>query len=279
MNRRSVPLLIAGCIFAFVFLLALTIILVPVGEVKGVITRALEREGYQLQAEEFHKSFPLGITVRNAQVRDERGLLLKLDTANFRLKLLPLFIGTLSLAANAQIGDGEVSASFQPRTATISLHCEHVRLQDIPLLQVATGANMQGNLFMDGAFTGRGTALHGDVRMEIKRAELNGIKVSGMPLPDATYESIRGMFRASGGKGALESLTFQGDGIYIRLKGTVAMTIPLGSSPLDLTIELMPKPSFLEKQKLVFLLLTKYLKSPGSYQIPVTGTLMSPSIQ
>jgi type II secretion system protein N len=279
MRRRSIPLLIAGSVLSLVLFLALTIILVPVGEIKGVITRALEREGYLLQAEDFHKSFPLGITVKNAQVSDERGLLLKLDSATIRLKLLPLFVGSISLAAKARIGDGEVTASYQPRTATISLHSERVRLQDMPLLQVATGANMQGSLFLDGSFTGRGTALHGDVRMEIKRAELNGIKVSGMPLPDASYESIRGMFRASGGKGNLESLTFQGDGIYIRLKGTVALTVPLGASPLDLTIELMPKPDFLEKQKLVFLVLAKYLKSPGSYRIPVTGTLMSPSIQ
>ncbi|RQW82944.1 MAG: type II secretion system protein GspN, partial [Geobacter sp.] len=156
---------------------------------------------------------------------------------------------------------------------------EGVRLQDIPLLQVATGANLQGNLFLDGSFSGKGTALHGDIRMEIKRAELSGIKVSGMPLPDASYETIRGMFRASGGQGNLESLTFQGDGIYIRLKGTLAMAGPLASAPLNLTIELMPKPEFLEKQKLVFLLLAKYQKSPGSYHIPVAGTLMNPSIR
>jgi len=279
MRRRSLLRIIAGSVFSLVLLFALTIILVPVGEIKGVVTRVLEREGYQLQAEEFHKSFPLGITVRNAQVSDERGMLIKLDSATFRLKLLPLFIGTITLAADARIGDGEVSASFQPRTSTISLHSERVKLQDIPALQITTGANLQGNLFLDGSFAGRGTALHGDMRMEIKRAQLSGIKVSGMPLPDASYENIRGMFRASGGKGILESLTFQGDGIYIRLKGSVAMAEPLGVSPLNLTIELMPKPDFLEKQKLVFLLLAKYQKSPGSYRIPVTGTLMSPFIQ
>jgi type II secretion system protein N len=138
---------------------------------------------------------------------------------------------------------------------------------------------MQGKLFVDGSFTGRGTALQGDMRMEIKQAELRGIKVSGMPLPDASYDTIRGMFRASGGRGSLESLTFQGDGIYIRLKGTLVMTGPLSSAPLDLAIELMPKPDFLEKQKLVFQLLAKYQKSPGAYRIPVAGTLTSPSLQ
>jgi len=279
MKGRSILFLSAGCGVSLVFFVLLTILFVPITEVKAVLTRALAREGYEVRVDDFQKSFPLGIYLRNAEVRDGRGLLLKLDTATVRLKLLPLFVGTVSLDARARIGDGELSASFEPRTATISLHSENLRLQDVPLLQIATNADMQGKLFVDGSFTSRGNALQGDMRMEIKQAELRGIKVSGMPLPDASYDTIRGMFRASGGRGSLESLTFQGDGIYIRLKGTVAMTGPLPSAPLDLTIELMPKPDFLEKQKLVFLLLEKYQKSPGAYQIPVAGTLTSPSLQ
>lgn len=279
MKRRSLPLLIAGSILSLVLLLALTVILVPVGEIQGAVARALAQEGYVLQAEEFRKSFPLGIRVTNAEVRDERGVLLKLDSATFHLKLLPLCIGKVVLDANARIRDGEVSASYEPRGSIISLHSEGLRLQDLPLLQVASGANLQGELFLDGSFRGRGTALNGALRMEIKRAELSGIKVSDMPLPDASYETIRGMFRAAGGMGNLQSLTFQGDGIYIRLKGTLSMAKSVGASPLNLTIELMPKPEFLEKQKLVFLLLAKYQKSPGFYQIPVTGTLLSPVIR
>lgn len=279
MKGRSLLLLSAGCGASLVLFLILTILFVPIAEVKGVITRVLAREGYELRADDFHKSFPLGISLRNAEVRDGRGLLLKLDTATVRLKLLPLFVGTVSLDARARIGEGELSASFEPRTSTISLHSEDLRLQDVPLLQVATNANMQGKLFLDGSFTGRGKALQGEMRLEIKQAELRGIKVSGMPLPDASYDTIRGMFRASGGMGSLESLTFQGDGIYIRLKGTLTMTGPLPSAPLDLTIELMPKPDFLEKQKLVFQLLAKYQKSPGAYLIPVAGTLTSPALQ
>ncbi|RQW89975.1 MAG: type II secretion system protein GspN, partial [Geobacter sp.] len=146
MKRRSILLLCAGSLFSLLFLLVLAILLVPVSEIKGVITRGLEREGYLLQADEFHKAFPLGISVRNVQVGDERGMLLKLDSATFRLKLLPLFTGSITLAGNARIGDGELSASYQPRTSTVTLHSEGVRLQDIPLLQVATGANLQGNL-------------------------------------------------------------------------------------------------------------------------------------
>ncbi|MHC1697128.1 MAG: type II secretion system protein GspN [Geobacteraceae bacterium] len=279
MKCRSLPLLIAGSVLSLVLLLVLTVILVPVDEIQGIVARGLAREGYVLRVGEFRKRFPLGIGVKNAELHDERGLLLKLDSATFRLKLLPLCIGKIVLDANARIRDGEVSARYQPRGSKLSFQSKGLRLQDLPLLQVVTGANLQGALLLDGSFTGRGASLHGDMRMEIKQAELSGIKVSGMPLPDASYDTIRGMFRASGGTGNLESLTFQGDGIYIRLKGTLVMAGPLGASPLNLTIELMPKPDFLEKQKLVFLLLAKYQKSPGSYRIPVTGTLLSPVIR
>jgi len=35
----------------------------------------------------------------------------------------------------------------------------------------------------------------------------------------------------------------------------------------------------MEKQKYVFLLLAKYLISPGAYQIPIRGTLAKPAFQ
>lgn len=279
MKLRSPLLIVACCGISLVLLLAVTILLVPVDEIRGVIIRGLAQEGIVLQAEEFDKAFPLGVKVRNALVSDARGLLFKLDSATVRLKLIPLLAGRVSLESRGRIGEGIISASIQPRISSISFHAEDIRLQDIPLLHVATGADLRGELFLDGAFAGTGTAMQGDMRMEIKRAELSGIKISGMPLPDASYETIRGMFRASAGTGTLESLTFQGDGIYIRLKGTVGLSGALESAPLNATIELMPKPDFLEKQKLVFLVLAKYLKSPGSYHIPVTGTLSDPVVR
>jgi type II secretion system protein N len=57
------------------------------------------------------------------------------------------------------------------------------------------------------------------------------------------------------------------------------VTTPLGDAPLNLTLELMPKPAFLERQKFVFLLLAKYLISPGNYRIPINGTLARPAIE
>jgi type II secretion system protein N len=97
-------------------------------------------------------------------------------------------------------------------------------------------------------------------------------------LPDAANLNSKGMIRITDGKARLESLTLQGEGLYMRLSGFLPMGANAASAPLDLVLEIMPKPEFLEKQKLVFLLLAKFMVSPGVYRVPIRGTLLKPEI-
>jgi hypothetical protein len=64
----------------------------------------------------------------------------------------------------------------------------------------------------------------------------------------------------------------------MRLSGEHPLGLNASSAPLDLVLEIMPKPEFLEKQKLVFLLLAKFMASPGVYRVPITGTVLKPQI-
>ena len=112
----------------------------------------------------------------------------------------------------------------------------------------------------------------------MREAELAGVKIGDMPLPDASYQEVRGALRVEKGHALLKSFSLNGDGIYVRLKGDTALATPLGNSPLNLTLEMMPKPAFLERQKFVFLLLTKYQSSPGAFSIPIHGTLAHPAL-
>ena len=84
--------------------------------------------------------------------------------------------------------------------------------------------------------------------------------------------------RAGGGKLNLESFTLEGDGLYVRLKGDLPLAATIAAAPLNLTLELMPTAEFLDRQKYVFLLLVKYQKSPGHYEVPIRGTLGKPAI-
>jgi type II secretion system protein N len=115
--------------------------------------------------------------------------------------------------------------------------------------------------------------------MEAKELDLRGVKISGTQLPDASYRTMQGMLRIAGGRTNLESVTLQGDGLYVRLSGDLPTGVSPAATPLNLKLELMPKPEFLESQKFIFLLLAKYTVTPGHYQLPIRGTLASPSLQ
>jgi hypothetical protein len=45
-----------------------------------------------------------------------------------------------------------------------------------------------------------------------------------------------------------------------------------------MALEIMPKPDFMEKQRLIFMMLIKFMVSPGVYKIPIRGTLLRPQI-
>lgn len=280
MSMRRWLVILLGVPLLLLVLLALTIMLVPDRELQGLVARGLGSAGYTFQATGFGKALPLGVTAKGLSIADERGVLLTADAAWLRLRLLPLLTGRVVLAGRARIGKGVVEGEFSPQAGGAGrLAVTGVRLEDIPFFPTVTGARVKGELRVQGSWRGAGNARRGEMQLEVKRADLAGIRISGTPLPDAGYDTVQGALRLDGGNATLQSFTLQGTGLYVRLKGNLPLAAPLANAPLNLTLELMPKPEFLDQQKFVFLLLTKYLVSPGHYQIPIRGTLAKPAIQ
>jgi type II secretion system protein N len=279
MARRWGAMAAAG-IGGLLLFVVFVIIFTPATAVQGVVERALSSAGYTFRASQFGKALPLGIKAGNVEIADERGVLFKADDAAVRLRLLPLLTGRISFGFRAGIRGGEATGDFSPsRGGEMDFQISKVRLEDIPFFTNVTDVRAIGELQAEGEFRGNGGSANGKARLEIKSLQLNGVKIGGIPLPDASYDTVRGALKVTGGKAVLESATLQGDGIYVRLSGDFPVTNPLGAAPLNLTLELMPKPDFMEKQKLVFLLLARYLASPGNYRIPIHGTLGRPAIQ
>ncbi|HEX9022366.1 MAG TPA: type II secretion system protein GspN [Geobacteraceae bacterium] len=277
---RRWPAVVIGIPAALIVFVTCVIIFIPAAELKGIAERAAAGAGYTFRVAEFGKALPLGIKARGVEIGDERGPLFRADEAVVRLRLLPLLLGKLSVGFRAEVGKGSVTGDYSTSSGgEASIEIDHLRLEDIPFFPTATGATMKGELRGEGRFKGKGNTTRGDGRLEVRGMELAGVKIGEMPLPDASYDTVRGAMKITGGKVVLESFTLQGAGLYVRIKGDFPVITPLGAAPLNLTLELMPKPDFMEKQKFVFLLLTKYLTSPGAYQIPVKGTLAKPSIQ
>lgn len=275
--KRS--LLYGACIpAAIVCFIALTILFVPGRELKGVVTRYLAAQGYTFQAKSFGLAFPLGIGGKGFEIGTEKGPVIKLDKAAVKLRILPLFLGRLVIGCQGTIGKGQITGEYNPtKKGGGKLEITGVRLEDIPFFQTVAGAQVKGELRAKGNIKGKQAAATGELQLSVRDAQLQGVKLGEMPLPDASYKTVQGMLRFGGGKANLESLTFDGDGLYTRLKGDIPLINPISAAPLNLTLELMPRAEFLEKQKFIFLLLLKYQTSPGHYQLPVRGTLGKPS--
>lgn len=281
MNRKHRALYLAlGIPCALLIFIYLTILLIPNDVIKGALVRAAANSGFVLDCTGFGKAFPLGVKARALELSSDQGALLQVRDARVALKFLPLLAGRVRVDCTGRIGGGEVAADIALGKAPgWELQARGVRLEDIPFFATVAGARVKGELRVNGSLaSAKGQQPSGDLQLEIRSAELAGAKIGAMPLPDATYRDVQGALRIEKGRALLKSFTLNGDGIYVRLKGDMPISSPIGNSPLNLTLEMMPKPEFLERQKFVFLLLTKYQTSPGAYSVPIHGTLAHPAI-
>ena len=276
MNRRTLYLA-CGIPAALLLFLLLTLLFTPSHAIKGVLVRAAENAGYTLECTGLGKSFPLGLKADKVELGSDKGALLKLSNVKVRLELLPLFTGKARVPYRLSIGAGEAKGDLDlGKSKGWSMQCRGVRLEDIPFFSTVAEARVRGELRLTGKLEAKNGAGTGELQLEVRAAEVAGVKIGSMPLPDAAYREVRGALKIDKGRAVLKSFTLNGDGIYVRLSGDTVLGTPLGASPLNLTMEMMPKPSFLERQKFVFLLLTKYQSSPGAFSIPIRGTLAHP---
>jgi type II secretion system protein N len=259
--------------------LFLTLLFIPGDALLTAINRGIAQHGLKLDAASFGKALPIGISAKGISLSSDSGELVKIDRGRLTLEIMPLLLGRVSLAIKADIGPGTVVATLSLlRNPSTSIDIKNVRLEDIPFFKTAAGMKAAGVLSAKAETAGKLANAKGFLQLQVQGVDLSGIKIGEMPLPDASYRTVQGMIRITEGKGSIESFTLQGDDLYVRLKGALPLMDPLPATPLNLSLELMPKAALLERQKLVFLLLVKFQDTPGHYQIPVKGTLGKPQV-
>ncbi|GAM08757.1 hypothetical protein OR1_01031 [Geobacter sp. OR-1] len=263
-----------------VLFLYLTVMFVPSTELQRLANRVMAPHGLKLSATSFGKAFPLGVSAKGVSLASQSGEVLTFDRFTLRLRLLPLFGARMVFSCTGTIGKGTIEMETElTRKRRTDFSCRNIRLEDIPFFRTVAGAQAKGELRIKGDLQGKGQNAKGSLQLEASNLDLKGVSISGTPLPDASYRTLQGMLRISGGKTLLESVTLQGEGLYVRLSGSMPASGSLADTPIDLKLELMPKPAFLESQKFIFLLLAKYTVSPGNYLLPIRGTLGSPLLQ
>lgn len=250
----------------------------PTSRIDAVMAQVLSRQGLTL-APAVHKTLLPGLAWDNLLLSSEQGPLLQSDRLQVRALLLPLFIGRAVISGGAKIGKGHLDIRYALNgKAALDLGADGISLSDIPFFKSVLGAKAGGTIWSRGTLQRGAKGLNGDLKLEVKQLEFSGVKLGAFPLPDAANLKTQGMVKVSDGKARLESFTLEGDGIYMRLSGDLPSGANAGVTPLNMNMEIMPKPEFLEKQKLVFMLLAKFMTSPGVYNVPIRGTLLKPVI-
>jgi len=269
----------AGLLAAGVFLfLAFAYLLIPTGRINAVINQVVAEQGLSLTPGARKTILP-GLVWDNLQLSSDQGALLSSERLKVQLRLLPLLTGKLRLGAQASIGAGKVNLEYGlTGREALDLRIDSVSLADIPFFKTVLDAKAGGSLWSQGTITRGPKGLTGELKLEVKQLEFSGVKLGGFPLPDAANLRSQGMVKVTNGNARLESFTLQGEGIYMRISGDLPSGANAANAPLKLALEIMPKAEYMEKQKLVFLLLAKFMVSPGVYRLPISGTLLKPVI-
>ncbi|MDD2273320.1 MAG: type II secretion system protein GspN [Desulfuromonadaceae bacterium] len=253
-------------------------LLFPTGRIDSVLAQALSQQGLTLSPT-VHKTLLPGLAWDDMLLSSEQGPLLRCRRLQVRALLLPLFVGRAVLSGEATIGKGQLDINYALNGKdAMDIDSEGISLADIPFIKSVMGAQAGGNVWLHGTLQRGPKGLSGDLKLEIKQLEFSGVRLGAFSLPDAANLKTQGMVRVRDGKARLESFTIEGDGIYMRLSGDIPSDANAAVTPLNMSLEIMPKPDFLEKQKLVFMLLAKFMASPGVYKVPIRGTLLKPQI-
>jgi type II secretion system protein N len=278
MKNARLPRRVGFLALATIFFLLFCYLLFPTSRIDALVAQILAQKGLTL-APEVQKTLLPGLAWDNLVLSSEQGPLFQSERLQVRPLLLPLLIGRAVISGGATIGKGRLDIRYALNgKAALYLDADGISLAEIPLFKSVLGAKAVGTLWSQGALQRGAKGLSGDLKLEVKQLEFSGVKLGAFALPDVADLKTQGMVRVSDGKARLESFTLEGDGIYMRLSGDLPLGDNTGVTPLDMSLEIMPKPEFLEKQKLVFLLLLKFMVSPGVYKVPIRGTLLKPVI-
>ena len=254
-------------------------LLFPAGRIDAALAQILSRQGLTL-APPVHKTLLPGLAWDNAQLSSEQGQLFRSERLQIRPLLLPLFTGRAVFSGTAAIGTkGHLEARYALNgKKALELSADSINLADIPFFKSVMGATVAGSLWSRGNLERSSKGLSGDLKLEVGQLDCAGVKLGLFPLPDVSGLKAQGMIKIVNGTARLESFSLEGEGVYMRLSGDLPSGPNFAMTPLNLSLEIMPKPEFLEKQRLVFMLLVNFMVSPGIYRVPIRGTLLKPQI-
>jgi len=254
------------------FFLAIAVLLFPLGIWWVVISEDLLLHSiesslapYHLHADFVHlKKGPFyNVQSQSLLLKRSGQPLFSIDHFVGQINPLHLFLMRPTLSFQGVIAGGHIAGKVsQPygRTAQAQLRFDRLSLDGIPFL-------VDKGVAGGGVITGEGKLddHRGELIFSIQALRLKDGSFWGVVIPLDLFVRGRGVISMDEERIRIGSLSLEGDGIYARVKGTIA------GGAMDLTIEILPDPLMMRERSRSLTLLEKFKVSPGYYVIPIRG--------
>jgi hypothetical protein len=191
--------------------------------------------------------------------KGQGGLLLAIHNVDIVPDLLSLLKLAPQIHINGQVNFGTIRGIVfmkQPNP-DLDIVGENIQINGLPIIE-RTGIYGDGSL----KFTFQRTEERGEITFSIDNAKLKGALTGLGVLPLGVFKSVRGLLTI-GDTVNVDSLAFEGKGIYTRIKGKII------ESRFEGNIEMMIDSSF-ELHAVLESFLERYKISAGYYVIPYT---------
>ena len=237
--------------------------------------------GLIVSEEGFRKLFPLGVELRQVSIMREefKRPVLTLDKLRARLDILYLLKGEARVVVNGYKGAGSVQGDIlvKGKSNTVNLWIDAMELNAVPYLDsfdLGRNVGLSGRIKMTFQ---KEKCPSGSVDVEGRNGNCAGFKISGFPVPlgDGLKTTLSAELKDDCNI-HLKGLWLDSKNFSANVNGYVLLASQYTKSPIDLSLEIMPRASFVTENDFLLSILTKYRKSSSYYFVKIKGSIERP---
>ncbi len=239
------------------------LVAVPADVITDFVEDTASRGDIEVRINDFRKGLFYSFTAESVDIMTEGRTLLTVENVQGRLSFPALLTLKVRLPFEAELSEGLIQGTvvldrtgYEAWAAADGVELEGLRLKDL------TGIGISGTMRGDGNVVNG----FGKVRFLVNDAHADPVTVQNMQVPLDMFKTIRGAFHVDGPKVDIDSITFEGEGMYARVTGTVE------GSYGDIELEFMPSEDVIP-DAILQSVIGQYRVSMGHYLIPYRGPL------
>ncbi len=245
-------------------------LVIPESLITGYINESLEGRDIEIKLIGFKKGvfYTLraeqglilysGADITSSSASQEYKPIIVIQDINITPDLHSLLELTPRLNFSGQMNHGTINGTITGEQRGMALHItgENIQINGLPIME-KIGVYGDGNLIFNFQRKNR----KGEITFSIDNAMLKGALTGISALPLQLFGNVKGLLTIGDVSIAVNSLTMEGKGIYVRMKGIIK------ESNFDGNVEIMMDSSF-DLYQLLQRLLERYKISAGYYVVP-----------